>query len=309
MSLMVSNWESPEGPSSLPSASAPPSRQVLRRFLRNRLAIVGLVLVVIMILVAILAPVIAPMNPYHVHFDGTTVTGQPLGPTWRWDHFFIGTNPNGQDEMSQLIYGARVSMEVGVMATLVMLVIGTVIGMVSGYAGGAVDNVLMRITDVMLAFPFLLFVILIRSVVAHPTVATVYLAIGLLGWAPIARIARGQSLAARNLEYVEAARALGASSGHIIWRHVVRNTISAVLVFATLQVANNILLESALSFLGVGVPDPIISWGKMINLGLNYYQTDAYLIIWPGIAIVLATLGFNLLGDGLNDALNVRQMM
>lgn len=285
-----------------------PSRRVLRRFLRNRLAIVGFVLVVIMVLVAILAPVIAPMNPYAVHFDGTTITGQPLTPTWHWFHYFLGTNPNGQDEMSQLMYGARVSMEVGVMATLVMLVIGTIVGMVSGYAGGAVDNVLMRITDVMLAFPFLLFVILIRSVVAHPTVATVYLAIGLLGWAPIARIARGQSLAARNLEYVEAARALGASTSHIIWRHVLRNTVSAVLVFGTLQVANNILLESALSFLGVGVPDPTISWGKMINLGLSYYQVDAYLIIWPGIAIVLATLGFNLLGDGLNDALNVRQV-
>ena len=283
-------------------------QQLIRRFIRNRLAIVGFVLVVIMVLVAILAPVIAPMSPYAVHFNGTTVTGQPLGPTWHWSHFFLGTNPNGQDEMSQLIYGARVSMEVGVMATLVMLVIGTTIGMVSGYAGGAVDNLLMRITDVMLAFPFLLFVILIRSVVAHPTVSTVYLAIGVLGWAPIARIARGQSLAARNLEYVEAAKALGASTPHIISRHVLRNTISAVLVFGTLQVANNILLESALSFLGVGVPDPIVSWGKMINLGLSYYQVDPYLIIWPGIAIVLATLGFNLLGDGLNDALNVRQV-
>lgn len=294
------------GPPSEPLARV--EHRVLKRFLRNKLAIVGLVLVIIMLAVAVFAPLIAPMNPYQVHFDGTTVTGQPLGPTWHWHHFFLGTNPNGQDEMSQLIYGARVSMEVGVMATMIMLVIGTIIGMVSGFIGGTVDNILMRITDVMLAFPFLLFVILVRSVVSHPTVATVYLAIGVLGWAPIARIARGQSLAARNLEYVEAARALGARGRHIIWRHIIPNTVSAVLVFATLQVANNILLESALSFLGVGVPDPTISWGKMINLGLSYYQVDAYLIIWPGIAIVLATLGFNLLGDGLNDALNVRQV-
>lgn len=286
-----------------------PTRAFVRRFARNRLALLGLVLVLLMAFIALFAPLIAPMNPIHAYFDGTTAQGQPLGPTWQWHHFFLGSNPNGQDELSQLIYGARVSMEVGVMATLIMIAIGTLIGMIAGYSGGIIDNILMRLTDIMLAFPFMLFVILLRSVISHPTTATVFLAIGVLGWAPTARIARGQSLAARNLEYVEAARALGAKNRHIIWKHIVPNTISAVVVFGTLQVASNILLESALSFLGVGVPDPTPSWGKMINLGLQYYQGDPLLIIWPGIMVVLATLGFNLLGDGLSDALNVRTQL
>jgi ABC-type dipeptide/oligopeptide/nickel transport system permease subunit len=232
--------------------------------------------------------------------------GLPLNPTWNWHHFFLGTDSSGRDEMSQLLYGTRVSMEVGFMATLITLVIGVVIGLISGYLGGMGDNVIMRITDVVLAFPLFLFVILLRSVVTHPTVATVYTVIGVLGWAGIARITRGQTLAARKLEYVESARSIGARVPSILFKHIFPNIMGPIVVYGTLLIANNILLESALSFLSIGVPDPTVSWGKMINLGLSWYQTDPWLIVWPGIAIAIATLGFNLLGDGLSDALNPR---
>ena len=283
-----------------------PGQMFVRRFVRNRLAVFGLVLVVIMVAAAVFAPHLAPMNPYIGYSDGTTAQGLPLPPTWNWHHFFLGTDANGRDVMSQLLYGTQVSMEVGVMATLISIVIGTFIGLVSGYLGGFWDNILMRLTDLMLAFPVFLFIILVRSLMTNPTVATVYLAIGVLSWAPTARLARGQALAARKLDYVEAARSVGTGVPRTLWRHLLPNIISPVLVYSTLSIASNIILESALSFLGVGVPDPTISWGKMINLGLSWYQTDPLLIIWPGIAIALATLGFNLVGDGLNDAFNVR---
>jgi len=283
-----------------------PFQTAVRRFLKNRLAVVGLVLVIVMVLIAIFAPSIAPMSPYTSYPDGTTIQGLPLSPTWHWTHFFLGTDSSGRDEISMLLFGTQVSMEVGFMATLITLVIGVVIGLVSGYAGGAVDNFLMRVTDVVLAFPLFLFVILLRSVVTHPTVATVYEVIGILGWAGIARITRGQTLAARKLEYVESARAVGVRTPLILFKHIFPNIMGPIVVYGTLLIAQNILLESALSFLSIGVPDPTVSWGKMINLGLSWYQTDPWLIVWPGISIALATLGFNLLGDGLSDALNPR---
>ena len=283
-----------------------PFQTAVRRFLKNKLAVFGLILVILMVVIAIIAPSIAPMSPYTSYPDGTTMQGLPLNPTWHWHHFFLGTDSSGRDEMSQLLYGTRVSMEVGFMATVITLVIGVVIGLISGYLGGMWDNVIMRITDVVLAFPLFLFVILLRSVVDHPTVATVYTVIGVLGWAGIARITRGQTLAARKLEYVESARSIGARVPSILFKHIFPNIMGPVVVYGTLLIASNILLESALSFLSIGVPDPTVSWGKMINLGLSWYQTDPWLIVWPGIAIALATLGFNLLGDGLSDALNPR---
>ncbi|MDA8346078.1 MAG: ABC transporter permease [Thermaerobacter sp.] len=283
-----------------------PLQLFMRRFLRNRLAVLGVVLVLFMVAVALFARQLAPMNP-HISFpDGTTAQGLPLPPTWNWHHFFLGTDSSGRDEMSQLLYGTQVSMEVGFMATLITLVIGVFIGMISGFLGGFWDNVLMRFTDIVLAFPQLLFIILLRSVIPNPTVATVYIVIGVLGWAGVARIARGQTLAARKMEYVDAARSLGSRNLRIVFMHIFPNIMSPVIVYATLLVANNIIFESALSFLGIGVPDPTVSWGKMINLGLSWYQTDPWLIVWPGVAIAIATLGFNLLGDGLNDAFNPR---
>lgn len=280
-----------------------PLRDFIRQFTRNRLAVIGLALVLVMVMIAFLAPVLSPMNPYTAYPDGTTAAGAPLTPTWQWHHFFLGTDNLGRDVMSRLIWGTRVSMEVGVMATLISIVIGLILGIFSGYSGGWVDNALMRVTDVVLAFPLFLFVILLNSVVPHPSVITVYTVIGILGWAGAARIARGQALSTRSLEFVDAARSLGASRWRILFHHILPSVLPPVLVYGTLLIPNNIILESALSFLGIGVPDPTVSWGKMINLGLDFYQIDPWLIIFPGVMIGLATLGFNLMGDGLNDAL------
>jgi peptide/nickel transport system permease protein len=281
-------------------------RRFVHRFAQNRLAVVGVFLVLLMTVVAVFAPEISPHSPYTIFPNGLTIQGAPIPPTWNWHGFFLGTDNVGHDEMSQLIYGARVSLEVGFMATLIAVAIGTVVGTTAGYFGGAWDNALMRLTDIMLAFPFILFVILLNSVIAQPSVFTVYMVIGLLGWAGTARIARGQALAVSQNPYVEASRALGAPSWRTMLYHVLPNTVSPIIVYATLQVANNILLESALSFLGAGVPDPIPSWGKMIYRGIAFFQVDPWLFIWPGIVLAITTLGFNLLGDGLNDALNTR---
>jgi peptide/nickel transport system permease protein len=266
---------------------------------------VGLVLVVIMALLAILAPVIAPHGYIAEFINAMPLDGAPLKPTWHLP-FILGTDGVGHDELSLLIYGARVSMEVGVGATVISLIIGVTVGVTAGYVGGWVDNLLMRLTDIMLAFPIVLFVILVDSVIAERTVATVFTSIGVLAWPGIARIARGQTLSVSKNEYVTVARSVGASPLRIMVVHVLPNVLSPILVYGTLQVANNILLESALSFLGAGVPDPIPSWGKMLNASLSYYLVDPYLLIWPGVMLALATLGFNLFGDGLNDALNPR---
>lgn len=281
-----------------------PTTDFIKRFKRNRLAVVGLVLVVAMALIAIFAKQLAPMNPYFPYPSGTSSVGGPLGPTWQWGHFFLGTDNVGRDVASRLIYGAQVSMEVGVMATVIALFIGTTIGIIAGYSGGALDNALMRFTDIVLAFPIFLFAILLDAIIPHPSVESVFAVIGVLGWAGAARIARGQALAASRLEFIEAARSLGASKARILVRHILPAVLPPVLVYGTLLIPNNVILESALSFLGVGVPDPIVSWGKMINVGLNFYRIDPWLVIIPGIMILLATLGFNLLGDGLNDALS-----
>ncbi len=298
-----------------PVPSAPTTRQdaaartafaaFYRRFRRNRLAVVGLVLVLIVLIVAVFAPWLEPHSATAEYISVMPLDGAPLLPTWHMP-FFLGTDAVGHDELSQLIYGARVSMEVGVTATFISLVIGVVVGVTAGYLGGWVDNVLMRLTDIMLAFPIILFVILIDSVVPVRTVATVFTSIGVLAWPGIARITRGQTLSVSRNEYVTVAQSLGASPVRIMFLHVLPNVFSPVLVYGTLQIANNILLESALSFLGAGVPDPVPSWGKMLNASLSYYLIDPYLLIWPGVALAVATLGFNLLGDGLNDALNPR---
>lgn len=291
----------------MPAASAEPSRALVfwQRFRKNRLAVVGLGIVVAMAILAVFAPQIAPHGYITEYINAMPLDGAPLRPTWHMP-FFLGTDGVGHDELSALIYGARVSMEVGVMATLISLVIGVVVGVSAGYLGGWVDNVLMRVTDIMLAFPIILFVILIDSVVPERTVATVFTSIGILAWPGIARIARGQTLSVSKNEYVDVARSLGASPVRIMLLHVLPNVVSPILVYGTLQVANNILLESALSFLGAGVPDPVPSWGKMLGASLSFYLVDPYLLIWPGVMLALATLGFNLFGDGLNDAMNPR---
>lgn len=272
------------------------------RYKKNRAALVGLGLITMIFIITIFAPLLAPQSPYVNFRDGLTSIGAPVPPGHK---FLLGTDDLGRDVLSRLIYASRISLQVGLIAALVSVTVGTILGVVAGYRGGWVDLGIMRVTDVMLAFPFLLFVILVVSTL-KPSVTAIYVVIGLLGWANIARVARGQTLSVAQNAFVESARALGASSWRIVFRHVIPNIIGPVIVFGTLRVGNFILMEGALSYLGVGVPPPVPSWGSMIYTGQQYYQTAPWLIIFPGLMLTLTVIGFNLVGDGLNDALNPR---
>ncbi len=275
----------------------------VRRYARDPLALLGLGLVTIALVLAIFGPMLEPQNPLRIFVSGFTSYGAPVPPTWQWHHFFLGSDTVGQDELSQLIAGARVSVTVGVLSTLMTAAIGTVVGIVSGLVGGLVDNLLMRFCDVMLAFPFILFVILLETVMGHTSTLTVVLAIGFLGWAGTARLIRGETLGLAQRDFVEAARAMGGTTPRLLFRHILPNVLPTVLVYSTSQISARVVLESALSFLGVGVPDPTPSWGKLLSLGLEDYQTSPLLTLWPGLMIALTSLGFNLVGDGLSSAL------
>jgi ABC-type dipeptide/oligopeptide/nickel transport system permease subunit len=263
---------------------------------------VGGLIVLILVLVAIFAPALAHYDPLKPMSDGLSDLGTPLPPN---SHYIFGTDTEGRDVFSRVLYGARVSLEVGVFASLISLFIGTFMGIVAGYFGGIVDMIIMRFTDIMLAFPFLLFVVALVAVL-KPSATNVFIAIGVLGWAQMARIIRGQVLAVKEFEYIQAARALGASPWSIIFMDVLPNCIAPLIVFVTLTVGQNIMLEAALSFLGFGVQPPYPSWGNMIQEGFRWYTTAPWLIEAPGFALLIAVIGFNLLGDGLRDWLDPR---
>lgn len=286
----------------------PPGRtkEFLSRYFRHPFSWPGVIISAIIVLTAVLAPLIAN-HPYAQVYSnlGLTADGGPILPAWHLGGFFLGTDQLGRDEFSRLVWAARVSIQVGVFATVISLAIGTVIGVTAGYFRGWVDTVLMRFTDVMLGFPFLFFLILIVTIIG-PSLTVIYGAIGAFGWPAMARLARSQTLSVRERSFVEAAQSLGAKSGYIVFRHIVPNILSPVLVLGTLNVASNIVYESTLSFLGIGVPTPIPSWGKMISEGLSYLTIDPYLVLFPAIAISLTVLGFNLLGESLNTTVNGR---
>lgn len=263
---------------------------------------IGGFIVIVLLLIAIFAPFLAPHDPLKQYDSGLNTMGMPVGPTHQ---FVFGTDPEGRDVLSRVIFGARVSLEVGIFASIISLVIGVVLGIVSGYFGGWIDMAVMRFTDMILAFPFLLFVIALVAIL-QPSVSNVYIAIGVLGWAQMARIIRGQVLSVKEYEFVQAARAIGAGSGSIIFKEILPNVIAPIIVFTTLNVGTNILTEAALSFLGIGVQPPYPSWGNMLQEGMTVMQLAPWMIYVPGLALLIAVLGFNLLGDGLRDWLDPR---
>lgn len=263
---------------------------------------VGGLIVLVLILAAIFAPMIAHYNPTHEFNAGLNQLGMPVAPNHQ---FILGTDPEGRDVFSRVLYGARVSLEVGIFASIISLVIGVVLGIISGFFGGWIDMVIMRFTDMMLAFPFLLFVIALVAVL-QPSVTNVFLAIGVLGWTQMARIIRGQVLTVKEFEYVQAARAVGSSSMFIVFKEILPNVVAPIIVFTTLTVGQNILLEAALSFLGLGVQPPNPSWGNMLEEGMTVMQVAPWMIYAPGLALLIAVIGFNLLGDGLRDWLDPR---
>ncbi len=271
-----------------------------KRFLRDNRARIGIVIVVIMTLAAILAPLIAPQSP--IAIDLVHLLEKPSA-----DHF-LGTDIQGRDVWSRLVYGARVSLTVGLISQGIALLLGVSLGLVAGFYGRWVDELVMRLADVTLAFPTLL--LLIAMVAAlEPSMGVVYATIGIVGWAGMARLVRGQVLVVRQLEYIQAIRALGAGDMRIMLQHVLPNVIAPVVIAATLGVAGAIMAEAALSFLGLGVPPPAPSWGSMIADGrdLDQLRRAPWTSVFPGVAIGAAVLGFNLLGDALRDALDPRQ--
>ena len=271
-----------------------------QRFLRDNRARIGIGIVVIMSVAAILAPFIARQNP--IAIDLAHLLERPSADHW------LGTDIQGRDIWSRLVYGARVSLTVGLISQGIALALGVTLGLLAGFYGKWVDEIVMRLADVTLAFPTLL--LLIAMVAAlQPSMGVVFATIGIVGWAGMARIVRGQVLVVRQLEYIQAIRALGAGDLRIMIQHVLPNVIAPVVIAATLGVAGAIMAEAALSFLGLGVPPPAPSWGSMIADGrdLEQLRRAPWTSVFPGIAIGAAVLGFNLLGDALRDALDPRQ--
>jgi oligopeptide transport system permease protein len=267
------------------------------RLIRNRLALVGLGVVGFFLFLAVVAPLIVPYDPNEQDLLHTFVK-----PSW---HHLMGTDNLGRDWFSRLIYGARLSMTVGFFAQAVILAIGVTIGTTAGYFGGRIDNLLMRFTDLMFAFPDLLFIILLRGVLGG-NIFTLFFIIGLVQWVDIARLVRGQILSLKEREFVEAARALGATNNTIMWRHLFPNTLGPIIVVVTFGVPRAIFTEAALSFIGFGVDPRTPSWGSMIFEAYSAIFAFPGLVIFPAIAIALVMLSFTFLGDGLRDALDPR---
>ena len=271
-----------------------------KRFFRDNRARLGLAIVLVMGLAALFAPLIARQSP--ISIDLNHLLERPSADHW------LGTDVQGRDIWSRLVFGARVSLTVGFISQGIALLLGVTLGMLAGFYGKWIDEVIMRLADVTLAFPTLL--LLIAMVAAlQPSMTVVFATIGVVGWAGMARLVRGQVLVVRQLEYVQAIRALGGSDIRIMIQHVLPNVIAPVVIAATLGVAGAIMAEAALSFLGLGVPPPAPSWGSMIADGrdLDQLRHSPWTSVFPGIAIGLAVLGFNLLGDALRDALDPKQ--
>lgn len=242
---------------------------------------------------AAFAPYIAKQSPYKVNIDNITASPSP-------EHLF-GTDDLGRDLFSRVVYGARISLQVGIIATLITMCIGVFIGAVSGYYGGWADSALMRFTDIVLAFPTPLFAIAVMAIFENPSVNKIFIVLGLIGWPSTARLVRGQVLSLREQDFVQAARALGMNEPRILWRHILPNTLAPIMVLATLAIPGNILTEAWLSFLGLGAQPPQPSWGAMITEGQAYLETKPWICLFPGLAIFVTVLGFNLFGDGLRD--------
>jgi peptide/nickel transport system permease protein len=267
----------------------------MRRLLRNFAFTAGLLLTVALVLVAIAAPLLAPFDPNAqdtIRRLEAPSHGHPLG-----------LDDLGRDVLSRIIWGSRVSLRVGFSVVILASVIGVALGAMAGYFGGWMDTIIMRITDILLAFPGILLAIALVAVLG-PSLNNVVLALVVIGWVGYARLVRGQVLKVREMEYVVAARAMGARSPRVIMRHVLPNVINPLIVMATLGLAGTILSEAALSFLGLGVQPPTPSWGAMLTSGRRYLGLANHLAIWPGLAIMLAVMGLNFLGDGLIDALD-----
>ncbi|WP_320782466.1 ABC transporter permease [Streptomyces sp. CRN 30] len=289
------------------------------RLKRDKLALAGGTVVVLLVLVALLAPLITKLlgqdpNAYHEELIDP-LFGTPTGSFGGMSgEHLLGVEPvNGRDILARILYGAQISLLVGFLSAIVAVVLGTVLGILAGFFGGWVDSVISRVMDGLLAFPQLLFIIALVSVMPndllglHGTGVRVFvmiLVIGFFGWPYIGRVVRGQTLSMREREYVEAARSLGAGRIYILFKELLPNLVAPIIVYTTMMIPTNILTEAALSFLGVGVKPPTASWGQMLSSAIEYYESDPMYMVVPGVAIFITVLAFNLFGDGVRDALD-----
>ncbi len=305
MATVVADPENPESLASLagldPNARSRvdgPWRIAARRFFRHRLAAAGLIISLLLILSAIFAPVLAPKDPLQISILDKFVPPMTVG-------YPLGADEVGRDMLSRLLYAGRISLLVGFAAMLVTVIVGTVVGLVSGYYGGTVDAVLMRFTDALLSFPTVFLLLVLASFVGA-SLLSITLIIGLTSWMELARILRNQTLTLREADYVQAGRALGATNPWLISRHLLPNSLGPIMVAATLNIANAVLSESYISYLGYGIQPPAASWGNMLNNAQNYFRDAPWVALFPGLLITLTVASFNFIGDGLRDALDPR---
>ncbi|KAF0172166.1 MAG: hypothetical protein FD162_2521 [Rhodobacteraceae bacterium] len=274
-----------------------------RRLLRRKLAVFGLVLIVLVVAGAVFAPWLAPFPPDMQNFDGLTIEGAPMPPGGAYP---MGTDLLGRDLFSRILYGARTSLIIGVVANGLALLIGTLVGITAGYFRGWVGAVLMRFTDLMMAFPALLLAICLAAIF-QPSLWIVAMVIALVNWVQTARVIYTETTSLAERDFIAAERTLGAGTGRILFRHILPHLVPMIIVWGTLGISTTVLLEATLSFLGVGVQPPTPSWGNIIYENQTYFQSAPWLVFIPGAAIILLALAFNLVGDALRDVLDPTQ--
>ena len=278
------------------------ARRIWRRFLRHRMAVIGGCVVIGLLLMALSADVISPHDPLDLD------TQRRFIPPLKDLTYILGTDEMGRDVLSRLFHGGQISLVVGIAAMFATIVTGMAIGLISGFYGGKVDTLLMRFTDTMLCFPQV-FLLLVLAAFVTPTVVSIALIIGFTSWMEVARIIRAQIQYIKEQDFIQAAHALGASGPRIMFRELLPNAVAPVVVSATLNVANAVLMESYISFLGYGIQPPLASWGNMLTNAQSYFDLAPWLAILPGAMITLTVMSFNFLGDGLRDALDPRLRM
>jgi peptide/nickel transport system permease protein len=272
-------------------------RMTFRRLRRSHTAMFGMGIACLVFLVALLADILAPYGYADMHPEDML-----QGPTWR---YWFGTDQMGRDVLSRVIYGSRISIYVGVVSTIFGALMGIPLGIVAAYYGGVIDNVIMRLIDIWVAFPNFLLALVI-SVILGPSVTNVVIALAIVRVPTQARVVRGTALSIKENDYVQAARAVGVQDGRILWRHILPNCMAPVIVLGTLEVATAIIVEAALSFLGLGTQPPTPSWGWDLRANVVFIEDNPWIAIFPGLAIFITVLGFNMFGDGLRDALDPR---
>lgn len=278
-------------------------KEAFKRLKKNRPAMIGLFMIIIFSIIAVSAPLLSPADPIKQDLDNRL---RPAGAPSRISRngvYLLGSDEFGRDIFSRVLYGARISMSVGIISQILVTLIGVSMGSLAGYYGGKIDMVIMRLADILFAFPSLLFYIGVMFALG-PSIYNIFIALALIGWAGMARLVRSQVISIKEMEFIEAARAQGLSDTRIILKHILPNCIGPIIVSVTLGIPTAILAEASLSFLGLGVQPPTPSWGNMIYAARAYIRSNPMYSVWPGIAIMVMVFSFNLLGDGLRDALD-----